>query len=74
MNEQPTRSRYGGAGEDDGEPGAAPVTGKRKAGAFDIRVVIGGLIGFYGIVLITIILSVNALAWGVRRVGELRAG
>ncbi len=27
-----------------------------------------------GLVLITIILSVNALAWGVRRVGELRAG
>ena len=27
-----------------------------------------------GLVLITIILGVNALAWGVRRVGELRAG
>jgi tungstate transport system permease protein len=27
-----------------------------------------------GLVLITIILSINALAWGVRRVGELRAG
>jgi tungstate transport system permease protein len=27
-----------------------------------------------GLVLITIILTVNALAWGVRRVGELRAG
>lgn len=62
MNEQPTRSRYGGAGEDDGEPGAAPVTGKRKAGAFDIRVVIGGLIGFYGIVLITMGLVVDTAA------------
>lgn len=27
-----------------------------------------------GAVLITIVLSINALAWGVRRVGELRAG
>jgi tungstate transport system permease protein len=27
-----------------------------------------------GVVLITIILTINALAWGVRRVGELRAG
>jgi tungstate transport system permease protein len=27
-----------------------------------------------GLVLITIILTINALAWGVRRVGELRAG
>ncbi len=27
-----------------------------------------------GVVLITIVLTINALAWGVRRVGELRAG
>jgi multisubunit Na+/H+ antiporter MnhB subunit len=27
-------------------------TGKHKAGAFDVRVVIAGLIGFYGVVLV----------------------
>jgi tungstate transport system permease protein len=27
-----------------------------------------------GIVLIGLVIAVNALAWGVRRVGELRAG
>ncbi len=29
-------------------------TGKRTAGAFDVRNVIGGLIGFYGIVLLRV--------------------
>ncbi len=29
-------------------------TGKRTAGAFDVRNVIGGLIGFYGIVLLLV--------------------
>jgi len=27
-----------------------------------------------GIVLVTIVIGVNALAWGARRVGEVRAG
>lgn len=27
-----------------------------------------------GVVLITIVISINAMAWGVRRIGELRAG
>jgi len=27
-----------------------------------------------GLVLITVIIAINALAWGARRIGELRAG
>jgi hypothetical protein len=52
-DEEPAPSRYGGTGEN---------TGPRKAGAFDIRVVIAGLIGFYGIVLIIMGLVVDSAA------------
>jgi hypothetical protein len=37
-----------------GTPGGADAAVPRKAGAFDIRNVIGALIGFYGIVLIIV--------------------
>ncbi|MGI5290076.1 hypothetical protein ACQEVF_42980 [Nonomuraea polychroma] len=52
-DDQPATSRYGGAKE---------KAGPRKAGAFDIRVVIAGLIGFYGIVLIIMGLVVDSAA------------
>ncbi|MEV4176279.1 hypothetical protein [Nonomuraea sp. NPDC049709] len=43
-----------------GRDGGAPdSSGPRKAGAFDVRVVIAWLIGFYGIVLIVLGLVVD---------------
>lgn len=52
-NDQPATSRQGAASEN---------AGPRKAGAFDIRVVIAGLIGFYGTVLIIMGLVMDSAA------------
>ncbi|MGP3919774.1 hypothetical protein [Nonomuraea sp. 10N515B] len=52
-DDQLATSRHGAASEN---------AGPRKAGAFDIRVVIAGLIGFYGTVLIIMGLVMDSAA------------
>lgn len=56
------RSATSRTGSDAGRPGA-PASGQRHtAGAFDVRNVIAGLIGFYGVVLVVLGIVGNSAA------------
>jgi hypothetical protein len=52
--------------------GTAPATTRHQAGAFDIRTVIAGLIGFYGVVLVIAGLVGNGAA-AQRKTGDVNA-
>lgn len=50
------------AGGGDGHPQPSPETGTRTAGVFDIRVIIGSLLGIFGLILLAMALFSDAQA------------